>query len=160
MNSEKSGFTLLEVIIAMTLFALVSIPTIALMTMTARKSDNRLGQANASELMSRIDSEVEQALKVDPPVNFDSVGYLYASEDLSLIGFEPEIPVGVGRFYRIDLQKPAGYTFNAGDSYRVFIYDVIWPAYIDGGTNGFVDNSANTANLERMTVSSAILITQ
>ncbi|MCH6255285.1 prepilin-type N-terminal cleavage/methylation domain-containing protein [Puniceicoccaceae bacterium K14] len=157
-----SGFTLLEVVVAMALFALISIPTIALMTMTARKSDARLGVGKASELIALIDAEVTASFRSGGINNGQDLETtpltLYASEFLDKFAFN-----GVGfqnseKYYRIKVTEPTGYSYSQGDAYRIFVYKVIWPAFVESGGGNYASNESTPANLEELVSPSVVLV--
>lgn len=125
-RADSKGFSLIEVIVALAMLALVAIPAVGLATMAAKQSKNQLKANRASELKSKI----EYALKSEVPIDVFSLSdlpvlglSLNASEDLTSITTASN---SAKDFYEVRLLTPSGYTFQESDPYRIVAYEVSW----------------------------------
>ena len=121
-----NAFTLLEIVIALAMLALIAIPAIGLATMAIKQSSQSLVEVNSTELKRRIDA----AVKADNQVFTWSLPIvMIASSDLQYIEHQASVTVGSNdAFFRIEIDEPAGYNFNnLTDAYRVFTYNITWP---------------------------------
>ena len=156
-RKHRKGFTLIEVVVSIAIFAIIAVPTVGLMTMAARKSNNRVGYANAAELKVRVENEI-RASDSAFDWNLDTTPIvLYGSRDLSETGFsDDEDLADSDKYYRVEVREPYGYDYATGDAYRSLIFLVTWPAYVETSPGTFVSNEANEANLEQMVMTSVI----
>ncbi len=172
------AFTLLEVIVAMAMFAMIAAPTLSLMSLAARKTGNQIGAANASELKRKIESAVANSVTISSLQNafsWDLAGNpvaLYASRDLVTIEYSGNTTSSNDKYYRIDILDPSGYIYDnsvsSEDAYRVFVFKVVWPAYIETAPGTYVDNltisdgdsntvdPVNSSGLEEMILTSVV----
>lgn len=128
MTSDRSAFSLLEVVVALAMLAVIAIPAIGLATMAVGRSKAQLVTSNASELKTRIDMAL-RAYGIDSLPNDDSLSFL-ASEDLLYIEestAEGGADTKNDQYYLVNVRNPEGYEYNANDSFRLVVYEVIWP---------------------------------
>lgn len=129
----QRAFSLLEVIIALAMLALIAVPAIGLATMAVSRSKEQLKTGAASQLKNRLDIALRAygtgAVFTDAFIPSDSDLAFLASEDLEFL----ELASGTisddnDRFYRIVVKEPNGYVYSeANDSYRLIVYEVSWP---------------------------------
>ena len=155
---SRFGFTMIEVVVSIAIFAIIAVPTVGLMTMAARKTNNRVGYANAAELKVRIENELRGSASLFQESFLSSEVVLYASRDLKVTGFAGEAGLlNSDKYYRIELNEPVGYDFDVADAYRSFLLLVTWPAYIETSPGTYTSNEGNPSNLEQMVMTSVIL---
>lgn len=129
----KRGFTLLEVIIALAMLAVIAVPAIGLATMAVSRSRDLIVTGNATELKNRIDIALRSYSDETDDVFTESFpkgnGFAFiASQSLEYIELEDSVTTAVNDgYYRVDVIE-AGNAYNANtDSYRVLTYTVTWP---------------------------------
>jgi len=154
---KSKGFTIIEVIVAVALFAIIAVPTVGLMTMAARKTNQRIGFADAYELKRRIVNEIKlSGSAFDWNLQTQPIA-LYASRDLETVGFSDDGTLGdADKYYRIDVLDPVDYVHQASEPYRPFVLSIIWPAFVEATPGNFVNNEANDSNLEKIVLTSVL----
>ncbi len=149
---SKRAFTLLEVVLSLAVFAIIVVPAIGLVALSYRNTDTSQQAPNAVEIKSLLELELRGAMGVFDSTFLDSAVVFYASQDLDEIE-----ALGGGsmedsdRYYRITVTEPepAGSTYNVDDPNRVFLFNIIWPAYLPGsGAN----NESNLETLEQLII--------
>lgn len=129
------AFSLLEVVLALAVFALVVVPAIGLVALSYRNSNTDLQTPNAVEIKSLLELELREATDVFKlsfllaPVEF------YASQDLQLIELGGAAMAPEDKYYKVTVAAPVDYAYDEGDAYRVFLFNIIWPAFVDGASN-------------------------
>lgn len=127
-----AGFSLLEVIIALAMLALIAVPAIGLATMAVGRSKEQMKTGAASELKARVDIALRAfgagAVFTEEFIPSESDLAFLASEDLRFIEREgTTLDEDNDEFYRIVVKEPEGYTFDESDNHRVIVYEVRWP---------------------------------
>lgn len=123
---RKRAFTLLEVVIAMAMLAIIALPALGLAAMAVTQSDKRLTAGVASELKRRIDAYLSWNDVVFAASDSIDMG---ASEGLLRIEAltDGKLPSGERPFFKIVI-KPATFpAYQASDPYRLVNYIVTWP---------------------------------
>lgn len=160
MSSVRNrGFSLIEVIVAISMFAIIAVPALSLMTLSARKANNRIGLSNATELKRKVEGSIAESGSAFSWDLATSPQVLYANENLSEIDYAGSGIADSNKFYRIDILDPIDYDSvydESTDPYRIFVFKVRWPAYIETAPGTYVDNQANDSNLEETVMTSAI----
>lgn len=134
---RKTGFSLIEVIVALAMLALIAVPAVGLATMAVSRSKEQLSASFASELKTRLDNALRASGDVDvfdPDYISDSSNPVFwASRDLEFI--EPDgytTVAGNDQYYKMVLKKPKDdYLYDANQSYRIIVYEVTWPENTD-----------------------------
>nr|WP_221774609.1 prepilin-type N-terminal cleavage/methylation domain-containing protein [Pelagicoccus albus] len=131
----KEAFSLIEVIVALAMLALIAIPAVGLATMAVGQSKAQLTVGKASALKTKIDVALRA---LDTIGSFDILtaesnltGVLLemmASEDLRYIessggGYDAEND----QYYRILVKEPENYDYDSTLPYRLVVYEVSWP---------------------------------
>jgi hypothetical protein len=141
----SSAFSLLEVVLALTVFALVVIPAIGLVALSYRNAETDLQAPNAVEIKSLLELELLGATDVFKlsfllaPVEF------YASQDLQEIAQDGAAMADSEKYYKVRVTSPTNYVYDEGDAYRVFLFNIIWPAFVGG-----VSNEENVETLQQL----------
>jgi Tfp pilus assembly protein PilV len=151
---NRNAFSLLEVVLALAVFAIIVVPAIGLVALSYRNSETDLQAPNAVEIKSLLELELRG---VADPDGFDgyafSSGFLsggstvvfYASQNLDIID-QGGVSVGVDdKYYKVMVTEPVGYVYSDTDAYRVFLFNVIWPAFVSG-----VNNENNAEGLQQL----------
>lgn len=131
-HRAKAAFSLLEVVVALAMLALIAIPAVGLATMAVNRSREQMTVGNASELKSRIDTALRAyntgaVFSSDFVPNDSDLSFL-ASEDLQYIELESgTLDTENDQYYRVLVKEPEGYVYNDNDAYRVVLYEVVWP---------------------------------
>ncbi len=126
------AFTLLEVVVALAMLALIAVPAVGLATMAVRSSKEQLATGAASELKNRVDTALRalsgEGVFATELIPTDGDLTFVASQDLRFIEIETSgIDTENDQYYRVFVREPKGYTYSSDDSYRVIVYEVIWP---------------------------------
>ena len=127
----KRGFSLIEVVVALAMLALIAVPAIGLATMVAQRNQKIMTTGSASELKRRIDAAIRAdasnvfSWPISSTVNSK---VFHASEDLRyIVDSSTALPDEVDVFYTVNVRSPIGYTYNdSPDSYRIVMYEVLW----------------------------------
>ena len=126
--NAKGAFTLLEVVIAMGMLAMIAVPAVGLATMAAKKTRANLTAGTASELKNRV----EAAIRSEEPFSDGLVGAtFYASSDLRYIERSEEIGSlrdGNDGYFKLSLSEPVDYDYDPNDSYRLYVCRMVWPS--------------------------------
>lgn len=138
-KGNRSGFTLLEVIVAMAMLALIAVPAIGLATMAVSRSKEQLIAGDASDLKTKIDMALRAYERSSGNSVFSS-GFVpagsaltfFASQDLQYIEFENGSVDQVfadnnDEYYKVLVKEPEGYSYTSTDGYRIVLYEVTWP---------------------------------
>lgn len=127
----KRAFSLIEVVVALAMLALIAVPAIGLATMAARRNQEIMTTGDASELKGRIDAAIRAAGSDVVLGAFSSTVnkiIFLASKDLNYI----EILGGTiskqnDKYYVVNVRQPVGYSYaSKTDSYRIVMYEVLW----------------------------------
>lgn len=160
-----SAFTLLETVLALAVFAIVVVPAIGLVALSYRNTSTELAAPNAVEIKSLLELELRGAEVIDIGAGpggtdliynvfhnsfLDSDVIFYASKD-----FQELEQDGVGmsdeeKYYKVNVSVPVDYVYDPDDAYRVFLFNIIWPAYVEGTGGVFVNNKDNAEGLRQM----------
>ncbi len=166
-----SAFTLLETVLALAVFAIVVVPAIGLVALSYRNSSTELAAPNAVEIKSLLELELRGAEVIDVGAGpggtdliynvfhtsfLDSDVVFYASKD-----FQELEQDGVGmsddeKYYRVSVSVPVDYTYDPDDAYRIFLFNIIWPAFVEGSGGVFVDNQTNAEGLRQLILPSVL----
>ncbi len=134
------AFTLLEVVVALAMLALIAVPAVGLATMAVRSSKEQLATGAASELKNRVDTALRalsgEGVFAKGLIPTDGDLTFVASQDLRFIEMETSgIDTENDQYYRVFVREPKGYSYSpddsSDDSYRVIVYEVIWPYKAD-----------------------------
>lgn len=123
MNKSRSGFTLLEVVIALAMLAVMAVPALGLATMAVAQNRLELSGNAASELKDKVDVALRCGFDVFDP-GLAEVLTLYASTDLSYIEIDGAVSDKNDRYYKVLISEVGLFE---GETYRVFGYDIRWP---------------------------------
>ncbi|MDQ8187565.1 type II secretion system protein [Pelagicoccus sp. SDUM812002] len=132
---SKKAFTILEVVVALAMLALIAVPAIGLATMVVKSSKAQMASSTASELKARVDIAL-RALAEDDTLDDDLT--LVATRDLRFIEIESNTSISTqDQYYQITVREPAGYSYSTDDSFRLIVYEATWPYKSDdvGGRN-------------------------
>ncbi len=130
----KRAFSLIEVVVALAMLALIAVPAIGLATMVAQRNQKIMTTGSASDLKRRIDAAI-RAYENDASNVFSwpissavNSKVFHASEDLRyIVDSSTALPDGVDVFYTVNVRSPIGYTYDdSTDSYRIVMYEVLW----------------------------------
>lgn len=132
----KKAFTLLEVVVALAMLALIAVPAVGLATMAVRSSKEQMATGSASELKNRVDTALRalggEGVFAKGLIPTDGDLTFVASQDLRFIEIESsDLDTKNDQHYRVFVRDPVGYSYSADDSYRVIVYEVIWPYKTD-----------------------------
>ena len=162
---RKLGFTLLEIVLSLAVFAIIVVPAIGLVALSYRNVDTEAQAPNAVEIKSLLEMELRGATIVDigaGPGGIDLVydvfhsSFLisdvvfYASQDLQEL---EQDGAGMGdseKYYKVTVTTPVTNTYDEDDPYRVFLFNIIWPAFVPGSGGGFVSNEDNAEALQQL----------
>lgn len=121
----NSAFTILEVVIALSIFALIAIPGIGIAVLTIRNSDSVSDRSDVSDLLGRVKVSILNEASEDPSWFTDGGEVMiYSSQDLLRIEIADALPAWA--YYEIDMSEPEGYTYSGG-GVRVLMARVRWP---------------------------------
>lgn len=126
------GFSLLEVVVALAMLALIAIPAVGLATMAVSGSKDQMTAGQASELKGRIDT----ALRAHSSIDVMSAAYdvsgagqvFWGGQDLMYIEANDSVTADKNdKYYKVVLREPDDYTYLDSNAYRLFVYEVTWP---------------------------------
>ncbi|MBK1876532.1 PulJ/GspJ family protein [Pelagicoccus mobilis] len=131
-NSRSAGFSLLEVVIALAMLALIAVPAVGLATMAVSSSKEQMKTGAASELKARVDVALRGygsgAVFSTDLIPAEGDLAFVASENLQFIELEGSVLDNDNdAYYRIVIDEPKGYSFTGTDTYRLVVYRVEWP---------------------------------
>ncbi len=152
------GFSLLEVVLSLAVFAMIVVPAIGLVALSYRNAETDMQAPNAVEIKSLLELELRGATIVDGGDTYDvfhesfltSDVSFYASQNLDRIDQDGVGMISEEKYYRITVTNPSNYTYDDRDAYRVFLFNIIWPAFVPDGAGGFVDNENNLESLQQL----------
>lgn len=162
---KSHAFSLLEVVLALAVFAIIVVPAIGLVALSYRNSETDLQAPNAVEIKSLLELELVGATILDEgagPGGIDLVydvfneSFLssdvefYASQDLNSIEQNGATMTDGEKYYKVTVTAPVDYTYSDTDAYRVFLFNVIWPAFVSDSEGGFTSNEANAEGLQQL----------
>ena len=162
---NKKAFSLLEVVLALAVFAIIVVPAIGLVALSYRNSETDLQAPNAVEIKSLLELELIGATILDEgagPGGLDLVydvfneSFLssdiefYASQDLNSIEQNGASMEDGEKYYKVTVTEPVDYAYSDTDAYRVFLFNVIWPAFVSDSEGGFTSNEANAEGLQQL----------
>lgn len=143
----KGAFTLLEVVLSLAVFAIIVVPAIGLVALTFRNTSTSQQAPSAVEITSLLELELYGATDVFLNTFLDSDVIFYASQDLDQIERDGTSIAPNERYYRVTVTEPVGYLYDEDDPFRVFQFNIIWPAYLpDSGSN----NESNLETLDQL----------
>jgi len=144
---------LLEVVLALAVFTLVVVPAIGLVALSYRNSNTDQQAPNAVEIKSLLELEL-----IGASVDVGGTEHLvfsesflmsdvifYASQDLQSIEQDGATMADSEKYYKVTVTAPSGYVYDEDDAYRVFLFNIIWPAFV-AGTN----NEDNAESLQQL----------
>ncbi len=131
-RNRQDGFSLLEVVVALAMLALIAIPAVGLATMAVSGSKDQMTAGKASELKGRIDTALRPDSSIDVMADsYDVSGtgqVFWGSRDLMYIEADgSETKNKNDRYYKVVLREPNGYSYSDGNAFRLFVYEVTWP---------------------------------
>ena len=159
------GFTLLETVLSLAVFAIIVVPAIGLVALSYRNVDTVAQAPNAVEIKSLLEIELRGAIVVDVgagPIGEDleynvfhesflnSDIIFYASQDLDELGRDGASMADSEKYYKVTVTTPETYTYDDDDPYRLFLFNIIWPAFVPDSGGGFVDNEDNAEALQQL----------
>lgn len=130
---KRSGFSLIEVIVALAMLALIAVPAVGLATMAVSRSKEQLSTSFASELKTRLDNALRASSQVDvfdeSYIGGDSSSIFWASRDLAYIESDGNTTaISNDKYYKVVLRKPKkDYQYDNEQNYRIIVYEVTWP---------------------------------
>lgn len=133
--AARRAFTLLEVVIALAMLAVIAVPAIGLATMAVSRGKQQLITSNATELKNRIDvalrSYVNGTTDVFTEDFSSSASFAFvASEDLLYIEQKGgTLHSNNDRYYHVAVTDPVNHSYDRTkiNPYRILTYKVIWP---------------------------------
>jgi len=158
------GFTLLEVVVALAMFAIIAAPTLGIITLAARKAHDRMGMVEADELKRRVAGELERMGAEEDDVlptifewDFAEAGEggdgplaFYASGDLKTVKHAgDETLLDSEKRFRIRVLEPDNYDYAPSAGYRLLLFEVVWPAWIETSGGNYVSNEGPEAKANR-----------
>lgn len=164
---RKRGFTLLETVLSLAVFAIIVVPAIGLVALSYRNVDTEAQAPNAVEIKSLLEIELRGAAIVDVgagPSGTDLVydvfhnSFLssdvifYASRDLDKLEQDGASMADSEKYYKVTVTTPTTYTYDDDDPYRLFLFNIIWPAFVPDSVGGFVDNEDNAEALQQLVI--------
>lgn len=130
-RKRRRAFSLLEVVVALAMLALIAIPAVGLATMAVSGSKDQMTAGQASELKGRIDTALRAHASIDVMADtYDVSGagqVFWGSRDLMYIEAQDSETEANDKYYKVVLREPGGYSYSDGDACRVFVYEVTWP---------------------------------
>ncbi len=162
---SRRGFTLLETVLSLAVFAIIVVPAIGLVALSYRNSNTELQAPNAVEIKSLLELELRGATIVDVgagPGGTDLIydvfheSFLlsdvefYASSDLDTLEQDGATMSDSEKYYKVVVSMPDGYVYDDDDPYRVFLFNIIWPAFVPDSGGGYVDNESNAESLQQL----------
>ncbi len=129
--TDQSGFSLIEVIVALAMLALIAVPAVGLATMAVSRGKQQLVSNRASEIKVKVDT----ALRAYQPADLFNTDFLpndsewtfWVSDDLKYIEREGSLSNANNSYYRVVLKEPSHYDYKAADGFRLFVYEITWP---------------------------------
>ncbi len=161
----KSGFTLLETVLALAVFAIIVVPAIGLVALSYRNSETEGNAPNAVEIKTLLELELGGATILDVGAGpsgedltydvfhtsfLDSDVVFYASSDLQELAQDGTDMTESEKYYKVTVAPPSDYTYDADDAYRVFLFNIIWPAYVEDSGGGYINNEGNAEGLQQL----------
>lgn len=131
-RTRHHGFSLLEVVVALAMLALIAIPAVGLATMAVSESKDQMTAGQASELKGRIDTALRPDSSIDVMAeSYDVSGagkVFWGSQDLLYIEAAGSLTADKNdQYYKVVLRQPEGYSYSDENAFRVFVYEVTWP---------------------------------
>ena len=132
----KRAFSLLEVVLSLAVFAIIVVPAIGLVSLSYRNANTDLQAPNAVEIKSLLEIEL---LGASVEVEGEDYGVFsesfltsdvefYASQDLQTIEQNGASMSDSEKYYKVTVTSPVNYVYDDADAYRVFLFNIIWPA--------------------------------
>ena len=159
------GFTLLETVLSLAVFVIIVVPAIGLVALSYRKVNTEYQAPNAVEIKSLLEIELRGAIVVDvgAGANGENLEYnvfhesflnsdvvFYASQDLDKLEQEGASVADSDKYYKVTISNPTKYTYHDDDPYRLFLFNIIWPAFVPDSVGSFVDNEENAEALQQL----------
>lgn len=131
MLAGTRAFSLLEVVVALAMLALIAIPAVGLATMAVSRSREQMTVSNASELKNRIDNALRAydsgAVFTSSFIPSGSTLEFLASESLEYIELGGNTSTENDAYYKVTVREPVDYSYDTEDAYRIVLYEVVWP---------------------------------
>ncbi len=176
MNSERyklktgmvkgtQAFTLLETVLSLAVFAIIVVPAIGLVALSYRNSSSEQQAPNAVEIKSLLELELRGATVIDVgagPAGSDLIYdvfhesfftgdvIFYASADLDELVQDGTGMTDDEKYFKVTVSEPSTYSYDDDDPYRVFLFNVVWPAFVPDSAGGYVDNESNAEALQQL----------
>lgn len=139
-RSEGSGFSLVEVVVAVGIFALAIVGVIGLLVPTSKSITDVADSDSASRVISAVQSGLQKAGFTSVKTSIDANHLFFASKDGSKVGSEESavwdgVPVGE-RFFEFNLVRNTTLSDPDNDGaagYLAFTIVLRWPAYVVTG---------------------------
>ncbi len=132
---RKLAFTLLEVVLALTVFIVIATPVIGLLAMSVESGQIGARAVNAEALARGLFNDIDAATPSALSWDLDATPQiLYASEDLAEIGFAADV-VAADRYFQATVREPIGSIYNEtinDNLHRLLLLEIRWPAYENG----------------------------
>lgn len=156
---------MLETVLALAVFAIIVVPAIGLVALSYRNVDTEAQAPNAVEIKSLLEIELRGAIVVDVGAGpsgeileynvfhesfLDSDIIFYASQDLDELEQDGASMAASEKYYKVTVTTPATYTYDSDDPYRLFLFNIIWPAFVPDSGGGFVNNEDNAEALQQL----------
>ncbi len=164
-RSGQAAFTLLETVLALAVFAIIVVPAIGLVALSYRNTNTESRAPNAVEIKALLELELKGAKVIDvgagpggTDLEYDvfHTSFLlgdvtfYASEDFQILEQDGAGMLPAEKYYKVNVSIPVDYTYSSDDAYRVFLFNIIWPAFVPDGSGGYVDNESNAEGLQQL----------
>lgn len=129
---SRSAFTLLEVIVALAMLALIAVPAVGLATMAVSRGKQQLASNRASDIKVKVDTALRAYQATDLfDATFlpnDTEWTFWVSEDLKYIEkADTTLSDDNDKYYQVVLMEPEGYNYSAGTGFRLIVYEITWP---------------------------------
>lgn len=152
---EKVAFTLLEVVLSIAVFTVITAPILGLLAMTAKTGSESSNVVRAEELTRVVANELRDSIKNPGGLSWGFTAAnvaLFANEELTESALETDGSyANADKYFYVDVQDPVDVIMDSTAMTRMILLDVRWPAYVQSG-GAWVDNRANLLELRQLIV--------
>ncbi|EDY84736.1 hypothetical protein VDG1235_4369 [Verrucomicrobiia bacterium DG1235] len=134
-KTRKKAFTLLEVVIALAMLALIAVPAFGIAVLTLKNSAVSSKYSDIPDLIGRIESAISKEAKSSSVPSWYSGGgdaVIYSSRDLKTIEISSTVPTWA--FYEVRVSEPTDYTYDSTGPTRILLGRIRWPIDIAVGS--------------------------